>query len=111
MSPTCTCGRFLTAASATKVVTVPSSDLMVTSRVAWSILVTVAVTDADSIMTSPFCMGAGACARATLARQRAAARQAVVNATLEFIIVGLLDVYRFLKRSAGRLHFAGFPTQ
>ena len=62
-------------------------------------------------MTSPFCMGAGACARATLARQRAAARQAVVNATLEFIIVGLLNVYCFLTRLAGRLHFTGSPPQ
>ena len=52
-SPGFTCARFLTASLATKLYSLPSFVLTVTSRVFWSIFSTVAVTVIEFTTVSP----------------------------------------------------------
>jgi hypothetical protein len=78
--------------------------LTVTSRVAWSTLVTIPLTVSDAMTPSPLGVGVGVCAIATNARPNAHAMQAAANDDLELFTLALLGNDDRLLRSANAAH-------
>ena len=86
LSPLLTCARFLTAASAVNVTSLPSGVLRVTTRVAWSIASTVAVTAISWLLSTFF----SSAARAPAPNDRTTAR--LTHATMLFFIFSSLSM-------------------